>query len=232
MILRKDDRAFTQLLPLALAVVICFAVLFIGIFVNGEINDALTKDYATNEIARSISTTSYYYNSSKAGSGGIWYWRNISLPANCKVGNLDTKYTNISFINNQTDNAASHSNVQFSFSINGNHVNQTNVAPGAGANITLAKLISNTNISTTDNHINFGFSVNSSIGRIKINYLTSSNYYAPGDMRTGIENTTYTRFGNIATNQDSTLDIVQVVIIISVLATAVAAIFLFTRFRQ
>lgn len=36
---------------------------------------------------------------------------------------------------------------------------------------------------------------------------------------------------NITWNWDSTLDIVQVVIIISVLAAAIGAIFMFTRFR-
>jgi len=37
---------------------------------------------------------------------------------------------------------------------------------------------------------------------------------------------------NITYNFDSTLDIVQVTIIITVLATAIGAIFLFTRFRM
>ena len=36
---------------------------------------------------------------------------------------------------------------------------------------------------------------------------------------------------NVSNNWDSTLDIVQVVIIITVLAAAIGAIFLFTRFR-
>jgi len=51
------------------------------------------------------------------------------------------------------------------------------------------------------------------------------------DWRNPIENTSYNRMGNTSVNQDNTLDIVQVVIIITVLAGAIAAIFLFTRFR-
>jgi len=39
------------------------------------------------------------------------------------------------------------------------------------------------------------------------------------------------RMNNTSTNFDSTLDIVQVVIIITILAAAIGAIFLFTRFR-
>lgn len=45
------------------------------------------------------------------------------------------------------------------------------------------------------------------------------------------QNTSLNRLGNVSDNQDSTIDIVQVVIIITVLASAIAAIFLFTRFR-
>ena len=48
--------------------------------------------------------------------------------------------------------------------------------------------------------------------------------------RSTIENTSYNRIGNVSVNQDSAIDIVQVVIIITVLASAIAAIFLFTRF--
>ena len=49
--------------------------------------------------------------------------------------------------------------------------------------------------------------------------------------RNPIENTSLNRMGNVSTNQDSTIDIVQVVIIITVLAAAIGAIYLFTKFR-
>ncbi|GAG57223.1 unnamed protein product [marine sediment metagenome] len=45
-----------------------------------------------------------------------------------------------------------------------------------------------------------------------------------------IQNSSVARLSNISTSQDSALDIVQVVIIITVLAAAIGAIFLFTRF--
>jgi len=49
--------------------------------------------------------------------------------------------------------------------------------------------------------------------------------------RTQQQNSSIRTMTNISTNMDSTLDIVQVVIIITILAAAIGAIFLFTRFR-
>jgi len=54
---------------------------------------------------------------------------------------------------------------------------------------------------------------------------------APKGTSGAIQNTSMNRMDNVSVNQDSALDIVQVVIIITVLAGAIAAIFLFTRFR-
>jgi len=48
---------------------------------------------------------------------------------------------------------------------------------------------------------------------------------------TSSEGRALSRMNNTSTNFDSALDIVQVVIIITVLAAAIGAIFLFTRFR-
>jgi len=55
--------------------------------------------------------------------------------------------------------------------------------------------------------------------------------YPTAASRSVIQNNSLNSDGNISTNWDSSLDIVQVVIIISLLAMAVGAIFLFTRFR-
>lgn len=48
---------------------------------------------------------------------------------------------------------------------------------------------------------------------------------------TSTEGRSLARMNNTSTNFDSALDIVQVVIIITVLAAAIGSIFLFTRFR-
>jgi len=55
--------------------------------------------------------------------------------------------------------------------------------------------------------------------------------YPAAATRSVIQNETLDTLGNTSDNWDSSLDIVQVVIIITILAAAVAAIFLFTRFR-
>ena len=43
--LKNNEKAFSQLVPLVLAVVITFAVLVVGIFVNGEISQSLEDTY-------------------------------------------------------------------------------------------------------------------------------------------------------------------------------------------
>jgi len=45
--LKKNVKAFTNLVPMVLAVVIVFAILFVGIFVNGEIYQALDDSFPT-----------------------------------------------------------------------------------------------------------------------------------------------------------------------------------------
>ena len=48
--------------------------------------------------------------------------------------------------------------------------------------------------------------------------------------RTVLQNSTLGTMNNVSNNWDSSIDIVQVVIIITILAMAIGAIFLFTRF--
>jgi len=52
------------------------------------------------------------------------------------------------------------------------------------------------------------------------------------DSSSGTNNQARSTMNNTSANFDSTLDIVQVVIIITVLAAAIGAIFLFTRFGR
>ena len=49
--------------------------------------------------------------------------------------------------------------------------------------------------------------------------------------RSALQNNTLSTMDNVSTNWDTGIDIVQVVIIITILAGAIGAIFLFTRFR-
>ena len=47
--LTKNQKAFTQLIPLVLAVVIAFALLFVGNYVNGTIHHELAESYDADE---------------------------------------------------------------------------------------------------------------------------------------------------------------------------------------
>jgi len=62
-----------------------------------------------------------------------------------------------------------------------------------------------------------------------INQELEDSFPAAGS-RSIIQNDSLATMGNVSGNWDSSLDIVQVTIIISVLASAIGAIFLFTRF--
>lgn len=55
--------------------------------------------------------------------------------------------------------------------------------------------------------------------------------YPAAASRTHLQNRSVNAQGNISSNWDSSLNIVQVVIIITLLAAAIGAIFIFTRFR-
>ena len=72
-----------------------------------------------------------------------------------------------------------------------------------------------------------GIFVNSEISDSLLGTYPDSPTGVTGD----IQNRSIQRMGNISHNEDSALDIVQVVIIITILASAIAAIFMFTRFR-
>lgn len=62
--------------------------------------------------------------------------------------------------------------------------------------------------------------------------LSDTMEWQAGDGDTKIvENMTLNRIDNVSVNYDSAIDIVQVVIIITLLAMALGAIFMFTRFR-
>lgn len=63
-----------------------------------------------------------------------------------------------------------------------------------------------------------------------INQSLSDSYPAAAS-RTNSQNTTLSTMGNVSENWDIGVDITQVVIIITILAGAIAAIFLFTRFQ-
>jgi len=50
----KNEKGYSNLVPLALAIVITFAMLFIGSFVNGEIYDSLEDTYPSTATDRTV----------------------------------------------------------------------------------------------------------------------------------------------------------------------------------
>ena len=62
-------------------------------------------------------------------------------------------------------------------------------------------------------------------------YDSLTKTYPSASQRTPLQNSTVETLNNMSGNWDSALNIVQVTIIITILASAIAAIFLFTRFR-
>jgi hypothetical protein len=65
-------------------------------------------------------------------------------------------------------------------------------------------------------------------GTIKTNLVDS---YPAAASRTTAQNNSIATMSNISANWDTGIDLMQVTIIITILAGAIAAIFLFTRFR-
>ena len=219
--LLKNSRAFANLVPMVLVVIIAFAMIFIGTFVNGSISEALTDTYADNEATGSVDA--YYYHNATTDT-----YRNITLPTYCTAGELTAATTYFAINANETG-----TNITYNLTTNG-HITYTNQTVNYTAsppwhNTTLTTLIANGNVSNSNTYLNFSWEVNLSANRIVIR--TVGTYFQPSDYRNPIENSTVNTLNNKAKNWDSTLDIVQVVIIITVLAAAIGAIFLFTRFR-
>ena len=46
---KLDEQGFSKLVPMALIIIITFAVLFIGVFINSTIYDNLSQQYGTTE---------------------------------------------------------------------------------------------------------------------------------------------------------------------------------------
>lgn len=76
-----------------------------------------------------------------------------------------------------------------------------------------------------------GIFINGEINQSLLDTYPAAGHRNTSPTRTALQNTSAGRMGNISNNLDSTIDIAQVVIIITILAAAIAAIFLFTRFR-
>jgi len=66
--LLRNKNGMTNLIPAVLAVVITFAVIFIGSFVNGEIDDALEDSYPAAASRNVVQNNTLNTMSNKAGN--------------------------------------------------------------------------------------------------------------------------------------------------------------------
>jgi len=222
--IQNNDRGtsnFTILIALAVAVILVFVILFIGAYVNATVHESLIDDYPDNLSSGNYDLT-YWHN---ATAGGTNASRNITLAtsANQLHGTLTDFYIR----------ANGTHNIYYNLTINDSPTNRTSQLNASGSNAgynhTLTALIAGSNVSNSDERLYFTWNVNSSESQIRIRVYGS--YYVSSDWRSQRQNETYNRMTNISGNWDSGLDIIQVVVIITVLAIAIGAIFLFTRFR-
>lgn len=218
---KNTAGSMNNIIGIVIAVILGFAILFLGAYINGEINTGLTRDFGSNQSSGEIDYI-YWHNTTVVETT-----RNITLPTDCEPDDLDTKLTYITITANDSNQ------ITFDLTVNGNPVNRTTTiagGSGASATITLDLLLTQGNVTGSHTYLCFVFTVNSSQNQVQIH--ATGNYYKSSDYRTPKENTTWNRMNNVSSNFDGTVDIVQVVIIIIVLAVAIGAIFLFTRFGR
>lgn len=61
--LKEDEKGFSMLVPMVLAVVITFALLFIGAYVNSTIHQQLNSSSSSTQARRSMNNTSVNFDS-------------------------------------------------------------------------------------------------------------------------------------------------------------------------
>jgi len=215
----KDDNngSVKNLVVLVLTIVIVFAVLFIGAFVNGEINESLTSTYPTN---------------TKTGSVSLDIWSNGSVNGSYII-NLSSPNT-VEQLDQTTSKIFIHSTGAFdlfyNLTVNGNAVNTTSLLNNSeGYNHTVSAFVTGGFMLNGNSSFTYQWDANST--DVSVEMRTAGTYFGSNDVRTGRQNASFNTMDNVSGNWDSSIDIVQVVIIITILAMAVGAIFIFTRFR-
>jgi len=214
---KRDNRAlmFNMLVTAGMAIIVLFALLNVGTYINGTIASSLVETYATNNPSGSLDNT-YYHN---ATGNATWTWRNITLPTDCTAGELSGTLTAFRiFING----SASAWPVQVNLTVNGAYTYNKSITNATWDNTTLTSLIASSNVSSGDTYLNFSWWTNNSGNRITIR--TYGTYYQSGDYRTSLENSTVDTLEDITTGYDNTVEIVVVAAIITAITIPLAAI--------
>ena len=217
----RNNDGYTQLIPLALGIVLIFGLIYVGVYVNGTLSDSLVDTYPTNVASGGAVENSSWYN----GTTGPNYY-NYSFPSGCTASELHKTNTHFYFQTNGTYD------VYLNLTTNGHATNSSSlVAAGTYFNTTLTALLASGNVSAGDTYLNFTTDMNSTENKVFIR-TNAASYYQDSDWRNPTENSTVSSSNNITANFDTGLDVLQVAIIITILAAAIAAIFLFTKLRR
>lgn len=212
----SNRNGFTFIIPLTITIVIGFSLLVIGSYITGEIGSALEDTYEDNTATGTVDDT--YTHGGTTSS-----YRNVSLPTT--VDDLSGSRTNFYIQIN-----GSHY-TYYNLSVNGAKVNISSMlVPGIGYNVTLATLLSNGNVSTSNTSLNFSWDCNNSGNTIVI--TVNGVYYQSSDYRSTNENKTVTLIGDITDGFSDVIDVEVVVIIITVLSMALIAIMAIGSRRQ
>jgi len=216
---RNNQKAlvFELLIAAAMAVVIFFALMNIGTYINGTIGESLEDTLPTNTASGSINSD-YWDNAS--GNGTIAY-RNTSLSSGCSVGEIKST-SGINVYNNGTDP------MWFNLTVNGGHeYYNKSIASLTWDNVTLATLVTASNMSNGDTYVNVSWLTNRTHNRVYQYYVGS--YYVSGDYRSSLQNDTYDNLGTISVGFDDNIDVMIIAAIITVITIPLAAVIAIKR---
>ena len=225
-----NDNGALPIVSLVLIVVIVFALIFVSVYVNAQIDTALTDTFADNTASGGVYDVAYFKNHTAATT--THGWQNITFPGGLTAGELAGTTSNFTI---WSGNMSAHINA----SVNGaNITGMQNVVITAKSGLakTITQMIAATNLTGAETVLRFNWTVNSTDTRIELvnvsMYAYTTSYYLDSDWRTHAGNKTVLSAGNVSDNWNTNLDIVQVTIIITILAAAIGAIFMFTRYRS
>ena len=211
--LKEDEGGmlFNLLLTAGITVIIFFALMSIGTYINGAIGTSLVSTYKDNSPSGTINTI--YWNN--ASGNGTTAYRNTSLPTQCTAGEIRTG-SSVNVYNNGT------LPIWFNLSANGNTVANFTLAATTWNNRTLATIITAGDVASGDTYVNYSWITNYSSNRVRQAFI--GTYHLSADYRTSLENMTVDSLENVTANYNDALDIMTVTAIIMVITLPLAAI--------
>lgn len=211
----EDDDAliFELLIGAVFALVIGYAGMNIGVFINGNIGDSLSSTLPSNRKTGSFDNT-YYDN----GTGNkTEHWMNTTFPSGCYAADCDgTANTYVTFTDNSTLKR-----IWVNLTVNGDYAGNFTIAASGTKTVLFSTLITGTNVSGNAGYLNWTWQTNRTCG-VKIRQVGS--YYASGDVRTNIENRTVNILGNTSADLSTNTKMVSTAYLIAIITLPLIAI--------